>query len=33
MSDHVAGEENVQKVMSARGQSPILFVGAFYIVS
>lgn len=33
MSDHVAAEENVQKVMPATGQSSIFFVDTFCVVS
>lgn len=33
MSDHVATEENMEKIMSATGESPIFFADAFYIVS
>lgn len=33
MSDHVATEGNVEKVMSATGQSAIFFAEAFSIVS
>jgi hypothetical protein len=33
MSDPVAAEEDVQKVMSKTGQSSICLIDAFYVVS